>query len=151
MAFLRKIKLLMLSLFLMSASCRKEEAKINGCTDYNALNYDYSANVDNGSCEYSKFVFYAKYSSFLYNGFSYPITNVEISINGNYIGSTEGTYYPTQPNNCYANGTATYEVANTTSVGWNAVIYLSNGAQLYTSGVTSPSKYNNCIKINVTK
>lgn len=37
-----------------SPSCTCTPPKVYGCTDYNAINYDNNANIDNGSCRYER-------------------------------------------------------------------------------------------------
>ena len=147
---MRNFIFILLGMMLIT-SCEDPSSTTKGCIDGNAINYDYAADIDDGSCTYSNFTFYSRYSTFTdpyYN--TWTITNVDISINGNYIGSTGGTYYPTSPNNCYANGTVSYQTVDGSTISWNAIVYLSNGQQIYTSGTTRPNRYSECVKINVT-
>lgn len=148
---MKKIIFILAGLLLTSVSCNDPEPEpVYGCTDNSAINSSYTATVDDGSCVYSNFVFYARYSHF-YDGFiNHQITSVDVYIDGIYTGSTGGVIYPTSPNNCFANGTVKYSATNGNTISWNATLYLSNGQQIYCSGTTRSNKFNECIKINVT-
>ncbi|OFX18541.1 MAG: hypothetical protein A2033_02445 [Bacteroidetes bacterium GWA2_31_9] len=135
---MKKIILIIAFLPLLYA-CKK------GCTDSNATNYDYDAKKDDKSCEYSIVTFYAKYS--YYN--SIPITKVDISVDGNMIGSATA-FFPNGPGNCSATGTVSYNFQSGKSVDWNSTIYLSSGATLLGSGTVSPNSSLECIKVCVT-
>ena len=50
---MKKLLYLFLVLPLVFSSCKKEEDKVQGCTDSAATNYSSNANEDNGSCLYS--------------------------------------------------------------------------------------------------
>lgn len=121
--------------------------KEKGCTDAKALNKDYNADVNDGSCIYSNVVFYA--SAGFFNGI--PITKIDITINGNNIGTIPGTFYPSGPGNCSAQGTVSYRFLNGSGVDWNSTVYLASGATLFGSGQLSPSSVSDCIKVNVTR
>ena len=132
--------------FLLIISCEPQEVLVGGCIDRDALNYSYNADVDDGSCQYSNVVFYARYG--YYTGI--PITQIDVTVNGDYKGSLAATY-PTAPSNCYAPGTVQYEIQDGEDVNWNVIITLANGASFTTGGTTRPSAFNECIKVNVTK
>ena len=51
---MKKLLHLLLCLPLIFVSCKKEEVPISGCKDSSAANYNYLAEVDNGSCVYTK-------------------------------------------------------------------------------------------------
>ena len=51
---MKKLLLILLCLPLIFGSCKKEEVPISGCKDSSAANYNYLAEVDNGSCVYTK-------------------------------------------------------------------------------------------------
>lgn len=118
-----------------------------GCTDIKALNYDYSAEVDDGSCTYSNAVFYAQWPA--YNGIT--IVRTDITVNGNQQGTISYSIYPNGPSNCFAPGTVQYQFQDGNSVSWNAVHYLSTGVTIFAGGTISPSSSNDCIKVNVTQ
>ena len=118
-----------------------------GCTDPNALNTDFTADEDDGSCIYSRVGFYA--SAGFFNGIA--ISRVDVSINGNNIGTTSGIFYPGGPGNCSAPGTVPYQFENGRSVDWNATVFLVSGATIFTSGQVSPSSVSECIRVNMTQ
>jgi len=144
-----KIKYLTIAIVLFAAtiiftSCEKKR----GCTKSNALNFDSDACDDDGSCNFSTVTFYANAGFF--NGIA--IARVDVSVEGNAIGSTQGIYYPGgAPGNCSANGTVSYQFESGDKIDWNAVVYLVNGATLFESGQVSPSRYSECIKVNMTQ
>jgi len=51
---MKKLLHLLLCLPLIFVSCKKVEAPISGCKDPSAANYNYLAEIDNGSCVYTK-------------------------------------------------------------------------------------------------
>lgn len=143
------MKILMVIGILVMAfwGCKKEEEEVKkGCTDPNALNRDYTAEVNDGSCVYSNVTFYA--SAGLFNGI--PVTRIDVAINGDNIGTIQTTY-PNAPGNCSAQGTVSYRFQNGDKVDWNTTVYLASGATLFGSGQVSPSSVSDCIKVNVTR
>lgn len=129
--------------FCVSTSCNKKK----GCTDDKALNKNYEASVNDGSCRYSNVTFYA--SAGFYSGI--PITKIDVTVGGNAIGSIPGTYYPSGPGNCSAQGTISFQFDNSNKIDWNTTVYLASGATIFGSGQVSPSSVSDCIKVNVTK
>ena len=81
---------------LIFTSCEKEEAKIQGCTDPLALNFNVNADEDNGSCNYlwtCDVVYYLDYSASLYmiaNNIPYYSF---YDGSGNLLGSISNQYY----------------------------------------------------------
>lgn len=118
-----------------------------GCTDAKALNTDFSAEKNDGSCEYSKVGFYA--SEGFFSGI--PIVKVDVSVDGNNIVTTNGTFYQNGPGNCSASGTIAYQFESGNSVDWNATVFLLSGATIFTSGQISPSSVHECIRVNMTR
>jgi len=114
--------------------------------DMNALNYNAGAEESDGSCQFSKATFFARYG--YYNGI--PITSIDVSVDGNMIG-TINSVYPNAPGNCGAQGTVMYIFVKSSSVDWNTVVHLINGATIYGSGTASPIGGVDCVKINVTQ
>lgn len=142
---IKLLTILMLASILLSlglVSCKKER----GCTDTNALNKDYNAEENDGSCQYSTAVFYA--SAGYYSGIA--ISKIDVTVNNESIGSIFGIY-PNGPGNCSAQGTVSFQFPNGNKVDWNTTVYLSNGAVIFGSGQASPSSVSNCIKVNVTR
>ena len=136
-----KISLSIIVFGFLFASCKK----VPGCTDLHALNYEYSAEVDNGTCYYSSTTFYAKYG--YYSGI--PINQIDIAVDGSAIGSINSVY-PSGPGNCSATGTVTYEHYDGDNHDWNSTVYLANGAVVYGSGTVKSSSSIDCKKMNVT-
>ncbi len=87
------VKLMIVAFLLIGTSCKKN----SGCTDSSADNYDYNADVNDGSCEYSGQVMF--YISSAYN-------YVDVNCNGS--SKTITLYYPSGAT-CGAAGCATYE------------------------------------------
>lgn len=132
--------LLLCSLTLVA--CQKKK----GCTDSNARNRNYEAEVDDGSCVYSTATFYA--SSGFYAGI--PIVKIDVSADGSSIGSITSVY-PNGPGNCSAQGTLVYTFETGNKIDWNTTVYLSSGGIIYGSGQAWPLSSQDCIKINVTR
>jgi len=132
---------LLITLCTINFSCRKHR----GCTDIKALNRNYDADVNDGSCTYSTATFYA--SAGFYSGV--PITGIDVIVNGNVIG-TISSIYPSGPGNCSAFGTIPYTFQNGNKLDWNTIVRLSSGAVVYGSGQVEPSSLFSCIKVNVT-
>ena len=123
-----------------------EPDPVLGCTDDKALNYSFSNDTDDGSCIYSTVTYYAKFNLFQ----NIPITRIDISIDGVFIGSiNNGFIWSNGPGNCSSTGTVQYQFLDGSSVDWNATLYLANGQQFSTSGTRTPNSLE-CIKINVT-
>lgn len=80
------------------ASCKKE-----GCTDYNADNYNPSANDNDGSCIYSGTVTF--WINTNYN-------NVDVTLNG--VTKTISIYYPDYNPQCNDIGCATFTLTSGT-------------------------------------
>lgn len=140
-------KNLLILIFFLAFSCLAVNCK-KGCTDNNALNTDFDANKDDGSCRYSSVTFYA--SASYYNGI--PVNKIDITINGSNVGVIPGgTVYFSPPGNCISPGTVAYQFINGNKIDWNSSAYLASGAVIYASGQLSPSSASECIKINVTR
>ena len=99
--------ILLLSLVPMVTGCSL--FGLDGCTDTNALNYDVPADNNDGSCEFSRVVFYQ-----LEDG--PPAT---VTVDGTEIG-TVTAFHPTGPNNCATPGTAQYQITDPRSHTWAA-------------------------------
>lgn len=97
-----------------------------GCTDSKALNYDFSAKNNDGSCRYSKATFYAQFG--FYQGV--PINQIELKVDGSTIGSI-ATVYPNGPGNCNATGTVGYQFLNGNPIDWNTTVLLANGLKIF--------------------
>lgn len=137
--------LILISFGLSFTSCKK------GCTDRTSLTFDVSADKDDGSCAYSQVSFYASTSNYYYAPYWYNIMEIDITVDGEYVGTLDGPVYPHGPGNCNAIGTVPYIFTDGESIGWNSDVTLHNGSHVYNSGSTSPSSNANCIKVNVTR
>lgn len=123
--------LLVLLLFLLLSSCEEE-----GCTDSKALNTDYAATVDDGSCIYSDVVFYGSQFS--------PCPPVVVQVNGSSIGNITASY-PGGPGNCSVPGVAYYTFSSGEKIDYVA---LDDCGRIF-SGTVTPSSVNDCIKVRV--
>lgn len=131
---------------ILIASIGCEELIESGCTDSKALNHDFIAEKDDGSCYYSRVTFYSKWGSF--NGIN--IAKVDVSVDGNFMG-TITKVFPNGPGNCSSQGNVAYEFNSGERVDWNATITLVNGASLVSGGTVSPSRSSECLKVNVAR
>ena len=120
-------------------SCKK------GCIDPIALNLDEEAENDDGTCEYSRAIFYQSRNSFSTG----TIEKVEVYLFQDLIGETS-IHYPSAPNNCSAFGTVLYLFEDGDMIDWNVKIFLTEGEVLYRSGITIANANNVCVRINVT-
>jgi len=147
---MKKYLIIIIFLFsIINISCEKEPQILEkpGCTNTRAINYDYSANVDNGTCEYSNVVFYSKYDMYNINGYIYQINNVEVSVNGNFIGNVT-SYYPNGVSSCYATGCVTYQMITDKKIYWESTINLINHTPIYNSGSLTPYS-SDCLRVSV--
>ncbi|MBR9919789.1 MAG: hypothetical protein GYB31_03055 [Bacteroidetes bacterium] len=132
--------LLLLSTFMLT-SCFEEP----GCTDPAALNYEYDATENDGSCQYSDITFYSKYGYYA----GVPISKIDVIVEGSSIGAVTAVY-PNGPGNCSAQGNILYSISAGETVNWNAEITLVTGAVFFASGGSvKPSSSQECIKVNV--
>lgn len=122
------------------------EPMVMGCTESSAINFDVSANTDDGSCFYSTASFYAKFRAFA----GIPITSIDVTINGSHEG-TITSFYPNGPGNCSAPGTVQYVFKNSEAIDWNTTVYLTNGGTILNSGTLTPSRVQECLRVNVTR
>ena len=83
---MKKLLLILLCLPLVFVSCKKEEVSISGCKDSSAVNYNYLAEVDNGSCIYTKAVINVK------NGSGSKVTNARVVLHAMPLKSPLYTY-----------------------------------------------------------
>src|SRR4051812_45524074 len=101
---MRKIGALYLAALIVvsSTACDKmnpfKPSKNQGCTDNAALNFDVNADVDGGTCRYSRVLFYI--------AAPFPLTAlpINISVDGVPIGSANTFYVNGAPGNCIADG-----------------------------------------------
>ena len=123
----------------MLTGCPKQ-----GCTDPKALNYNYRNKKDDGTCQYSKVIFYA--SGYSTSGFWIGLPNppYTLYINGSPSGQITASY-PNGPGNCSATGCPTYQFESGTTVDWE----VRDGAGYIWTGSVSPSSTSECIKIRV--
>jgi len=125
--------LLVLAGLLINTGCKK------GCKDLDALNYDYSADENDGNCQYSKAIFYM---SAVPPPGNPPFT---VYINGNSQGQVTGIY-PSGPANCSASGCVSYQFLSGNSVDWE----LRDGSSfVINTGMLSTSTIESCIVVQM--
>ena len=84
---------------------------VQGCTDGNALNYDFGANEDDGSCLFSNVVFYS----------AVDLGTVGVTVNVDGVDSAQiTTFYPNGPGNCTAPGTVQITLIDGQTHDWDA-------------------------------
>lgn len=133
---LRNLLLVLFLLILITLTgCGLFEKK-KGCTDIKALNHDFSAEKEDGSCMYSKAIFYASFFS--------PFPPVTVTVDGSTVGTITAAY-PTGPGNCSVPGVATYQFQEGNQVDWIA----TDQAGFIFSGVLSPKSSQDCILVKV--
>ena len=69
-------------------SCKKEEVSISGCKDSSAVNYNYLAEVDNGSCIYTKAAIVVK------NDAGIPISHARVVLHALKLENSLYSYNP---------------------------------------------------------
>tara|TARA_B110000211_G_scaffold206127_1_gene240877 strand:- start:1303 stop:1812 length:510 start_codon:yes stop_codon:yes gene_type:complete len=85
---MKKGLLILLCLPLIFVSCKKEEISISGCKDSSAVNYNYLAELDNGSCIYTKAVIIVK------DGSGNPVHQARVILHANQLKQPLFTYDP---------------------------------------------------------
>ncbi len=88
-------KLFLIALVALCSACSKQ----NGCTNENAINYDPSAEVDDGTCQYNGSIVF-------WNHVDDGLCEVAISVDGVAVGVITQDY-PGAPN-CGQNGCVTF-------------------------------------------
>ncbi len=104
--------------------------------DNDATNYNYQAEEDDGSCTYSKAIFYVTGPP------NYPPLTLYIN------GSAQGVisaFYPSGPGNCSATGCPTYQFTSGSTVDWE----VKDAAFNIVNGTVSPMSSQECIKVQV--
>jgi hypothetical protein len=121
-----------LTIAITGNSCKKTK----GCMDPKALNKNVEAKLDNGSCTYSKVIFYMSVIN--------PSRPVTVSVGGNNIGMIT-SQFPSGPGNCSAPGCAVFEFKNGQKLDWIAT---EPGGLIWT-GTIEPNSFSECIKVRV--
>ena len=85
---MKKLLLILLCLPLIFVSCKKEEVSISGCKDSSAVNYNYLAEVDNGSCIYTKAVIIVE------DGSGNPVPHARVVLHANPLKQSLYSYDP---------------------------------------------------------
>ena len=85
---MKKLQLILLCLPLLFTTCKKEEVSISGCKDSSAVNYNYLAEVDNGSCIFTKAVIIVKDVS------GSKVTNARVVLHANQLKQSLFSYDP---------------------------------------------------------
>ncbi|MEL6616502.1 MAG: hypothetical protein AAFQ43_12240 [Bacteroidota bacterium] len=124
---------LLLAAALSLSACDLIEPASLGCTDRNALNYDSGASEDDGSCEFSRVIFYKAVDG----------PPVDVTVGGQPAG-TITAFYPTGPGNCSAPGNATWRLRNGFVQDWNA-----QSGPFLNSGTVQADRFSECIRVRV--
>lgn len=114
-------------------NCEKPE---KGCTQNGAINYSFTAEEDDGSCEFSTVVFYGTTPA--------NCPPVVVTVDGQNVGTIDA-FYPTGPGNCSVPGVARYSFKSNRRVDWIA----QDGCGRIASGTTAPNRSNQCIGVRV--
>jgi len=123
-------------------SCSQKE----GCNFNEALNYDNMVVIDDGSCIFTSFAFYA--DSTHINGVL--IQNIDVKIDDVLIGSFSGMEF--SGNACEGANNIPYTPKSVENVSWSSEIHLFNSlidTVIFTSGKVRTSSDLLCIEVNV--
>ena len=147
---MKKIILFSLSLITLN-SC--ETTPVEGCTDINAINYNYQADIDNNSCDFTAdILFYMNQDAgiFLYNQ---GLSKITFYINGNSIGSqyNDGGFFTSEtPPICFdeffTTGSVYWSENSYTTISWEAID--ENGYVWYDNNTTLVA--NECLTMELT-
>ena len=125
----------------MSVACwPSQPSKLRGCADRNALNYNSSAEEDDGSCQFSRVAFYG--------GLVIPPGNLPVSVklDGAAAGQITGFYPVAPPGNCSADFTAQIRLSDGARHDWNAT---SAGGVFAWAGTVQANRSQECIVVRV--
>lgn len=148
---MRSIRLGSLAMLLIACSaCVKDppaapSKDVPGCMDQAATNFSGGATRSDGSCTFSRVVFYV--GSVVPAG-ALPVT---VSIDGQVVGTVNGYYPASPPGNCTADFTAQKSLTDGRSHDWNArtAPYLPGGGFSANSGTLKADHGSECIKVRV--
>ena len=109
---------------------------VQGCTDGNALNYEFGANEDDGSCQFSSVVFYS----------AVDLGAVAVTVNVDGVDSGEiSAFYPNGPGNCTAPGTVQITLTDGQTHDWDA----THPTGVISTGTVRASSQQECIIVPV--
>ena len=139
-------------------SCSKKE----GCNFNEALNYDNEVVVDDGTCNFTKFTFYADTTYLI----GLPIKDIKIKVDKNTVGTFSGMEY--KDNACSGSNITSYTPSSVEMVNWTSEIHLFSSTidtsfvdsvmvfetvivdtVLFTSGESRTSPDIECLEIDV--
>lgn len=129
----RRAVILALGLILSGCGILGLDAEM-GCTDLSALNHDFLAEEDDGSCLYSSVVFYSAVDA---GG------EIAMRLDGRPIGSITA-YYPSGPGNCSAPGTVGFQLQDGMTHDWDGVV-----GELISTGTVRASASAECLVVRV--
>ena len=106
---------------------------LDGCTDRNALNFEPNADNNDGSCSYSRVVFYR-----VADGPSARVTVDDVIV------GTVSVSHPDGPANCATPGTAQYQIRDGDVHEWAA-----EAGSVVNSGTVRAERFTSCIEVQV--
>lgn len=118
----------------------------DGCNFNEALNYDNEVNIDDGSCIFTEFTFYA--DTVYLNGMF--ITEIDVKIGEAEIGTFNGM--ESSESACSGLNTVSYTPSTVESISWTSEIHLMDSIQdtvIFNFGEERTSPNIECLEINV--
>jgi len=147
---MKKILLFSISLITL-ISC--ETTQIEGCTDSNAINYNYQADINNNTCDYTAdILFYMNVDAAIFFSDN-NVQKLTFHIDGNQIGSqyNDGGFYysngvPSCFDNLFTTGSVYWSQISYNSIYWEAID--ENGDIWYDNNSTLVA--NECLAMELT-
>lgn len=120
--------------------------KTEGCRESEALNYNPEAEKDDGTCNFTKFIFWARYNNYDVGLNNYDVTSIDLKVGGSSTGNITSVYGASPA--CDAAGCITYHLTSR-SKSWSAIIHLENGDTVEKSGSIYASPNQECKGVQI--